>query len=85
MSNSPSVRVVQSLLRPLTRATPDHLHDAVLAALNQIYGASRFAHEVGETDAENHLLLLHKELMQVYSATQGDQSGYLEGLLRRWK
>lgn len=84
MSNSPSVRVVQSLLRPLTRATPDHLQDAVWVAVNQVYGASRFAHEIGETDAESNLLLLHAELMQVYSATQSDQSGYLEGLLRRW-
>lgn len=85
MPKAPVSCVVQSLLRPLTRATPDHLHDAVWVAVNQVYGASRFAHEIGETDAENHLLLLHKELMQVYSASPGDQSSYLEGLLRRWK
>ncbi len=66
MPNSPAIEVTASILRPLKRAKPDQLEAYVWDAVDQAYGAYRFAHEFGDSKSAATLLKLHTELTEVY-------------------
>lgn len=81
---TPAMRAAASSLRPLATCKPEILNDAVWTAINQVYGASRFAREIDDKQSAQLLDQLHTELTECVGRPY-DQRSYVDALLGRWK
>lgn len=85
MSDTPVKNATSAFLRPLASIKPQFLSAAVGDALNQVYGAARFAHLSGDSDSADILRELHTELTTVASVIDSqEQRRHVESLLVRW-